>query len=176
MVTVAAAAARQVARFYPHKLRRRRGPTWGRSRTDSGAAPRRLRHELCATRVYVSATPRATLRLFGARREARSTSRRRAQTDAPSPRAPSGLAPALATYNIHQPPMSRYIIGLNIHRSLISRVERNLTWSLITPTFITFCVCYFIRLSSCVPIGTNDTTLIGWLMHFYRLVLTNGYH
>ncbi|CAB3251647.1 unnamed protein product [Arctia plantaginis] len=65
MVTVAAAAARQGACNYPHKLRWRRGPTWGRSGTDSGAAPRRLQHELCATRVYVSATPRATLPLYG---------------------------------------------------------------------------------------------------------------
>lgn len=94
---MAAAAARQSARYYPHRLKRRRGPTWGRSRTDSGAAPRRLRHELCATRVYVSATPRATLRLFGARREARSTSRRRAQTDAPAPPHPHPARAATRT-------------------------------------------------------------------------------
>lgn len=42
----------------------------GRSGTDGSAAPRRPQRDLCATRVYVSATPRATLRLFGARRRA----------------------------------------------------------------------------------------------------------
>ncbi|CAG9793883.1 unnamed protein product [Diatraea saccharalis] len=109
-MATAAAAARQRPTSNRHSLRWRRGPTWGRSRTDSGAAPRRPGRELCLARVYVSATPRATLRRYGARREALCTSSRRASTDAPSSLGPLCALQSRACVRDLQPHASYYII------------------------------------------------------------------